>query len=196
MDQEETTMMTVEETTTLPEEMTMEEQALPVPAWAERLAQRVRHAHEPVPPNGPSPEEWIPGATAVLWAQFDEAVRQANAALEQSGLSERIAVRHAGDEYWLTAPGPLGGERSIAVFARLRAVKGQVSGGAQITMSETRATVYLTPSIAGGRLRWVMPRTGTEFTARVVDDLLLSVFGNDPAATQRLSPSFSLDEGL
>lgn len=129
-------------------------------------------------------------------AQFDTAVREANAALERTGLSERIAVRHSGDEYWMTAPDPQGGARSIAVFARLRAVKGQVSGGAQITTSETRATVYLVPTIEGGRLRWLLPRTGTEFTARIVDDLLLSVFGNDPAATRRLSPYFSLDEGF
>ena len=78
----------------------------------------------------------------------------------------------------------------------MRAVKGQVSGGAQITTSETRATIYLIPSIDGGRLRWMLPRTGTEFTARVVDDLLLSVFGNDPAAARRLAPAFSSDESL
>ena len=138
----------------------------------------------------------MPAATALLWAQFDAAVGQANTALARTGLSERIGVRHAGDEYWLTAPGPRGGKRSIAVFARLRAVKGHVSGGAQITTSETRATLYLTPTIEGGRLRWLLPPTGTEFSARIVDDLLLSVFGNDPAATRRLCPYFSLDEGL
>lgn len=105
-------------------------------------------------------------------------------------------VRHACDEYWITAPGILGGERSIAIFARVRAVKGHVSDGAQITTSDTRATVYVTPSIEGDRLRWLVPHNGREFTARVVDDLLLSVFGNDLAATHRLSPYFSLDECL
>jgi len=124
------------------------------------------------PEGTPRPEEWLPRATALLWAQCDQAVREANAALERTGLSERIAVRHTGDEYWLTAPAATGGERTIAIFACVRAVKGHVSGGAQITTSETRATIDLTPSIEGGRLRWFLPRTGTEFTARVVDDLL------------------------
>jgi hypothetical protein len=41
-----------------------------------------------------------------------------------------------------------------------------------------------------------LPHTGTEFTVRIVDDLLLSVFGNDPVATGRLAPYFSIDEGL
>jgi hypothetical protein len=31
-----------------------------------------------------------------------------------------------------------------------------------------------------------------EFTARVADDLLLSVFSDDPAATSRLRPYFSV----
>ncbi len=188
--------MSAPEGATRPEESAGAEPVGQGPAWAERLAQLVRHTHEPEPPHGPRPEEWMPGATALLWVQFDAAVREANAALERAGLRERIVGHHAGDEYRLTAPGLLGSDRSLTVFAQLRAVKGQVSGGAQITTSETRAMIYLTPSIAGGRVRWLLPRTGAEFSAQVVDDLLLSVFGNDPAATQRLAPAFSVDAGL
>lgn len=88
-----------------------------------------------------------------------------------------------------------GDARYIRLFVGLRSVDGHISGGAQITTSATRATIYLIPAVVGGRLRWRMAATGSEFTARIVDDLLLSVFANDPAATLRLGPSFSIDDG-
>jgi hypothetical protein len=88
-EREETTMTRIgEATAVLPDEITREDQPAPVPAWAERLAQRVRHAHDPAPQSGPHPEEWLPAATALLGAQCDAAVGEANAALERSGLSE------------------------------------------------------------------------------------------------------------
>ena len=121
---------------------------------------------------------------------------QANAALEHAGLTERIVTRRTSREYWLSMEGPSGVPRHIAVFVGLRAVEGHASGGAQVTTSETRATIYLVPWIDGGRLRWIVSRTGKEFTACVINDLLLSVFSDDPAATVRLSSYFSLNESI
>lgn len=140
-------------------------------------------------------EAWIPGAIAALWILVDEAVTQATVALVHAGLPERIQTLRTDQEYQLGLEGPEGDARYIRLFVSLRAVQGHLSGGAQITTSATRATIYLLPSIAGGRLRWLVPATGTEFMARTVDDLLLSVLANDPAATRRLEPYFSIDEG-
>jgi hypothetical protein len=55
--------------------------------------------------------------------------------------------------------------------------------------------MHLAPSIEGGRLRWLVPAAGAEFSARVVDDLILSVFADDPTAATRLTDYFSLDDG-
>ena len=164
--------------------------------WAARLAQRRRHAQDAVPAREVRAEEWIPGAITVLWTLIDEAVEQANAALEDVGLAERIGTRRTSWEYWLSMVGPGGEPREVALFVSLQAVEGRASGGAQITTSQTRATIYLVPSVHGGRLRWIAARTGRDFTPHVVDDLLLSVFSDDPTATVRLAPYFSLDESV
>lgn len=163
--------------------------------WAARFAQRRQQQHDHGCEDGPRPDEWIPGAITALWTLFDEAVTQATYALEQAGLRERILTRRTSREYWLSMAGPDGARRSIAVFVSLRAAQGHVSGGAQITTSETRAAIQLVPSIEGGRLRWLVPAAGTEFSARVVDDLILSIFADDPGATGRLTAYFSLDDG-
>jgi hypothetical protein len=164
--------------------------------WAERLAQRRQHAQEAVPAGEASAEEWIPGAITALWALIDEAVEQANAALDDAGLAERIGTRRTSREYWLSMVGPGGEPREMALFVSLQAVEGRASGGAQITTSQTCATIYLVPSVHGERLRWIVARTGRDFTPHVVDDLLLNVFGDDPAATIRLAPYFSLGESV
>ena len=168
----------------------------PTAAWAERLAQHRLHAREAAPAGAVRADEWVPGAITALWALIDDAVGQANAALEHAGLAERIGARRTSQECWLDMTGPGGEQRHIAVFMSLRPVRDRASGGAHVTTSQTRATIYLVPSVDGGRLRWIVAQTGTEFTARVVDDLLLSVFGDDPAATVRLSPYFSLGESM
>jgi hypothetical protein len=164
--------------------------------WAERLAQRRRHTQEAEPAGEARAEEWIPGAITALWALIDEAVEQANAALEDAGLAERIGTRRTSRECWLSMAGPGGAPREMTLFVSLQAVERRASGGAQITTSQTRATIYLVPSVHDGRLRWIVARTGRAFTPHVVDDLLLSVFGDDPAATIRLAPYFSLDESV
>jgi hypothetical protein len=167
--------------------------------WAERFAQRRRHMQEAVPVGTAQAEDWIPRAASALWALIDDAVEHANAALEQAGLAERIDTRRTNwergtnGEYALSMAGPGGEQRHITVFVSLRGAAGRASGGAQVTTSQTRAIIYLVPSLDGGRLRWIVPRTGREWTAGVVHDLLLSVFGDDPAAATRLSPYFSLE---
>ena len=165
----------------------------PIP-WAERFAQRRRQTRERGQEDSLRLEDWIPGAMAALWTLFDEAVTQATHALEQAGLTDRILTRRTSREYWLSMAGPDGARRSISIFVSLRSVNGSASGGAQITTSETRAAIHLIPSIDGGRLRWLVPAAGVEFTARVVDDLLLSVFADDPGATGRLTPYCSLED--
>ena len=165
-------------------------------AWAEQLASRLQQAHVTAAAAVVPVEEWIRGAIAALWTLWDDAVVQATAALAQAGLPERILTLRSEHEYRLEIACAEGEPRRIWLFAGLRTVDGHASGGAQITTSSTRATIYLVPSVDGGCLRWRVPATGTEFTARVVDDLLLSVFANDPAATCRVGPYFSIDESF
>ena len=55
-------------------------------------------------------------------------------------------------EYALSMAGPGGEYRHIAVFVSLRGAAGRVSGGAQVTTSQTRAVIYLVPSIDEGWL--------------------------------------------
>src|SRR5438552_17729450 len=74
--------------------------------WAERLAQRRRHAQEAVPAGEVRADAWIPGAITALWALIDAAVGQANAALEHAGLAERIGARRTRREYWPRMAGP------------------------------------------------------------------------------------------
>ncbi|HZS92843.1 MAG TPA: hypothetical protein VFE42_35815 [Chloroflexota bacterium] len=165
--------------------------AEPAQTWAERLAQR-RQYHPASPHNPLLGAAWAPGAIEVLWGIIDAAVAEANAALERSGLPERIGVRRTPHERYLSLDGLDGRPRYISVFANLRVLEGRVSGGATINTSESRAAIHLVPSVQSDRLRWIVVGPGTEFTAQVADDLLLSVFSDDPAASSRLLPYFSL----
>lgn len=161
--------------------------------WADRLAGRLEHAHEAAKVEEVTAEAWVPGAITALWRLFDDAVAQATQALERADLPDRILTRRTGREYWLEMQGPAGERRQIVLFVSLRVADGKAVGGAQITTSQTRAALYLHPTVEGEHLRWLAMRTGTPFTARVVDDLLLSVFGDDPMATRRLAPYLSTE---
>lgn len=163
--------------------------------WAARLAQRRWAAQEAAHAPRADAAVWLPGAITLLWALLDEAVSQANQALEQAGLDERIAVRRTEREYWLGLPGPDGGERQIAVFVSARPHGAAISGGAHVTTSETRARIDLVPTAEGGRLRWLIPAAGRELTAGVVDDLILSVFADDAEAARHLSGFYTADDG-
>jgi hypothetical protein len=85
-----------------------------------------------------------------------------------------------------------GEERQIAVFASLTLVGGRPSGGARITTNQTRASIVLIASWSGRRMRWNISESGTDFGERVIADLFLSVFSDDPAATRRLSSHFTI----
>ncbi len=164
------------------------------PGWADRLAQRRIRAHEALLAVQAGAAPWLPDAVALLWSLIDAAVAEVNVALEHAGLDERIAVRRLGHEYGLSAPGPDGVPRHVAFFVGARAMGGHILGGVSVTTSETRATIGLVPTDEGGRVRWLIPPAEREVTAGFVDDLLLSVFGDDPTATTRLSRYYTIDE--
>jgi hypothetical protein len=165
------------------------------PTVADRRAQRVCPIPEAARAADSEAEAWVRGAITLLWALIDTAVAQVNAALARRGLAERIAVRRTSHEYWLTAPGPDGAEHCVAFLVNVRAVHGHAQGGAHVTTSQTRARIDLVPTTAGGRLRWLVPAAEREFTAPVVDDLLLSVFIG-PAAAARLDRYFTTEAAL
>jgi len=164
------------------------------PAWARRFAQRVTHIQEAIPDIEMEAEARVDGAISLLWSLLDTAVAQANAALADAGLDERIALHRGEDEYRLQGVGWAGELRSIAVLMSVRIVGGHASGGARITTSGTRARIDLIPHTEGAGPHWLIPQTAHELTAHVVDDLLLSVFGDDPGATGRLYPLYSTDQ--
>ena len=160
-------------------------------AWARRFAQRVAHTQEAIPDIAMEAEAQVTGAIGLLWSLLDTAVAQANAALADAGLGARITLHRGADEYRLQGMGWAGEPRSIAVLMSVRLVGGHASGGAQITTSGTRARIDLIPHLEGTGPHWLIPQTAHELTAHVVDDLLLSVFGDDPGATGRLSPLYN-----
>lgn len=165
-------------------------------SWAHQFARCRQQAHAAALTSSSSAAGWITRAVSLLWSLVDTAVDQANAALAVADLPERIAVQRTSREYRLTLPGPDGAQRHIAFFAGVRAIGDHASGGLQITTSETRARIYAVPMPECDRVRWIIPASGQELTAQTVDDVLLSMFGDDPGATARLSASFSIDDGL
>jgi hypothetical protein len=138
----------------------------------------------------------LPGASmhsshtdaAALWVLFDEAVTTANAALEREGLPERITVEGSGTERRYTLAGTAGRAREIKVTFAAGPEDEAFAGSAFIGFSYTRACIRLVSAIAGSQMRWFFASQGAEFTADIVHDLFLSVFGDDPLATFRLSP--------
>lgn len=153
--------------------------------WAQRFAERRRHLHDDSTVH--TTELWTVRAIETLWRLVDSVIDEANRALEETGASERILVERTSRQYRLGMPGPDDGERQITVFASVHALGTQVSGGAHITNSETRATIHLEPTVHSTHVRWMVPAAGKEFTARVLNDLFLSVFSDDPVATKRIS---------
>jgi hypothetical protein len=168
-----------------------EKQGANTPAWAQRLADR-RVAQEVAPQPDAEEKDWTPDAVSVLWAMFDQAIQQANDALARSGAAERILLHRTMREYRMSMPGREGAERQIVVFASLTLVGGRPSGGALITTNQTRASIVLLVSSSGRRTRWIVSESGVEFGARLLGDLFLSVFSDDPTATRRLSSHFTI----
>ncbi|HVA92887.1 MAG TPA: hypothetical protein VNL71_23970 [Chloroflexota bacterium] len=155
------------------------------PPWARRLAARQRLA----PPGAPqdsrvSAEE----AINALWALFDTTYREANAALEAIGEPGRISVIRAPNQRSYQAIGPDGSPRVITIVALLSVVDGRLRGGAFVGINRSRLSIYIAPSGERGRACWRVATSSQSFTRALVRDLFLSVFGDDPAATLRLSP--------
>lgn len=162
--------------------------------WARRLAERRQSVYEADHGSAMRAERRASRAAPLLWTMIDKAVAQANDALARAGLLERIALERGHDEYVLSLPGPEGTQRTITVFASVRAVDDGVVGSASLSTSVTRACIDLSPTTVGERMQWLVATTGLEFSARVMDDLLLSVFSDDPAATGRLGPLYSIGQ--
>ena len=153
--------------------------------WASRLAQcRNRDTAEPVVAHS---DELLDEINA-LWKMFDDARTEANTAL----LVERISVHHTGVERRYGLLDADGAERTISISVALRDVDGHDSGGAFIGLGGSRLAIYLVPETRGEQVHW-LAMDGTEFTLDLVHDLFLSVFGDDSAATFRLSPMAGSD---
>jgi hypothetical protein len=156
-----------------------------VDAWAARLAQcRIKEAD--------ATESLQTGELLVdidvLFSLFDDALTKANAALARAGLVDRVTTRGTGIERSYSLVDANGEERVISISVALQGTAGHINGGAFIGLSRTRLAIYVVPAIHGEQVRWLVAAKGTEFTADLVHDLFLSVFGDDAAATFRLSP--------
>lgn len=162
--------------------------SVPAPAWAERLAESRARIRAMANTVHRSDDDWIPDAEAVLWGLFDPAVAAANTIFERVGLPERIERRGV----QLVTTG-VEGQRCINIHVTLRSAGGRASGGAVLTTNVTHAVIYLAPCCVGAAIAWSLLTTGAPFTAESVRDLILAVFGDDPEATQRISPWFNLD---
>jgi hypothetical protein len=123
-----------------------------------------------------------------LWVLFDEAVVAANAALEREGLVDRISVEGDELERVYSLVDASGRPREIKVAFAKGSEDNELSSAALLTFSTTRGRIRLVPRINGYKLRWLVASRATEFTPDLVHDLFLSVFGDDPLATFRLSP--------
>ena len=158
--------------------------------WAERLARRQLpepHVHE-TPIAKPLLE-----ATAALWELFDQARLQANEAMERAGAPERITVWRASNERRYGLAGHDGSARTISVFVNVSVVHAHVFGGVDINTSQTRQPISLVPVLEADTFRWQVASLGTWFDEDLVHNLFLSVFGDDPIATARLSPLSGID---
>jgi hypothetical protein len=167
------------------------EQADARTSWAQRLAQH-QHQHEAAAPKEDA-EVSLLNATEQLWLPFDTAVHEANAALEAAGEPARISVTRTSHERNYSTTGPDGSVRTISVYLVLSVVDGQLSGGAYISTNQSRLSMYLMPSRIDGHAAWIVASSGRAFDDEMVQDLFLSVFADDPAATHRLSPLSGAD---
>ncbi len=158
--------------------------------WAEQLAQcrRPKPQTDEAPLGNPLLE-----SMAVLWELFDTARLQANDALERAGVLERISLQRTGNERRYVLVGPDGSSRTISIFVNMPVVNGQVFGGVYIGNSQTRQPIFLVPVLQAHKVQWQVESMGIEFDKDLVHDLFLSVFGDDPMATCRLSPLSGFD---
>jgi hypothetical protein len=158
--------------------------------WADRLA-RCR-LPEGVAHQTPVGKPLL-DALAVMWELFDQACRQANEAMDRVGVPERITVWRADNERRYCMAGPDGGSRTISVFVNVPVVQEHISGGVEISNSQSRQPISLVPVLEAGLIRWQVAPLGVRFDEDLVRNLFLSVFGDDPVATALLSPLCGID---
>jgi hypothetical protein len=162
----------------------------PGEGWADQLA----HLRCPKPEVHETPSGiLLLKAVAELWGVFDKAALQVNEALERSGVDERCLLHHAHNERTYRLAGPDGTERTISISVNMRMANGRMFGGVCIGNSQTRLSMALIPTPVGGSILWQVTSMGKPFDDDLVHDLFLSVFGDDPMATARLSPLSGFD---
>lgn len=151
-----------------------------------RWALRLVHTVAPEPFHQPATVLWVSEAVRALAEMFDEAVEQANATLARFHAPHRIASEQCDNQHRFTFVADDGGERWITLF--LTPSTGGAHGGARLSTSQSRASIYLIPVLEKNHPGWRTEMTGLPFTTATVHDLFLSVFADDPASTLRLSP--------
>ncbi len=153
-------------------------------SWATALVRHFRGAGAEQPPS----LDPLPMMVAGLWSLFDDARTEANAAFAQAGVPERIDLEPAPNErcYMLTEAN--GAQRTLSVSLTLSVIGQRPCGWASIRNSTSRAEIHLVPRVERGNVAWQVAAPSAKLTSAVVQDLFLSVFADDPAATLRLSP--------
>lgn len=152
--------------------------------WATALARRFRGAeaarHSALDP--------LPMMVEALWSLFDAARSEANAALAQVGVPERIVLEATPNERRYLLSEPNGFQRWLSITLTLAVIDQQPCGWAAIRGSGSRAEIHLVPRVERGNVSWQVAAPNATLTPAVVQDLFLSVFADHPAATLRLSP--------
>ncbi len=153
--------------------------------WATALARHFRPAGAAARPRS---LDRLPQMMTALWELFDDAWTQANTALEQAGVPERIGMERTHNERRYVLTEPDGAQRTLSIVLTLAVIDQQPCGWASILPSTSRAEIQLVPRVERGKVAWQVAASSAKLTAAVVQDLFLSVFADDPAATLRLSP--------
>ncbi|MGH2410849.1 MAG: hypothetical protein ACRDGS_10855 [Chloroflexota bacterium] len=153
-------------------------------SWATTLARHLRGAGA----ARTSALDPLPLMVEGLWSLFDDARAEANAALAQAGVPERIALEAAPNERRYVLTDPNGFQRTLSISLTLAVIDQQPCGWASICSSTSRGEIHLVPHVERGKVSWQVAAPGGKLTAAVVRDLFLNVFADDPAATLRLSP--------
>jgi hypothetical protein len=162
----------------------------PEDKWADQLAQHCR----PKPPELESTVDTVlVNGVAALWELFDQARLQANAALERAAVHERIIVQHECNARSYALVSPAGSERTISVSINMPVVNDRIFGGIRIGNSQSRQSISLMPILWAGEIHWQVVSLNRRLDEGLVHDLFLSVFGDDPMATARLSPLSGFD---
>ena len=161
--------------------------------WAMRLAAaRQQVQQRATEPDGiGNLQRHVETACRALWALFETAVAEANAALDDLGPGEALVLQRTESRGRMMI-GSGGDARTLDLVVTPRAVDGTVSGGAVLTTSQTRASIplALVQDNLGDPLRWVVLTTLEPMTPAVIQTLFLYAFGDDPHASMQVANYF------